>query len=292
MAPHPGGGGLVILPHKSWNVWNEDNKAKVARDEAANAQLIEAKEKCRKKVIQEVRFERLTGKTVTTEEEEQRIEEALDNINISDWIKDESLSEIAQNINNKMQRERMKGSNKKRKHHDMRISEAEKKYKPRKRHKRNDVSIIEDHYNHKSKFEFDPKQYNTDTNNKQNHAPTKDTSSHTKSSHFSLFNDDKSSKKEEKKERTEYQHQFGKKERIKPWYLMTNPREIKRRMLMKSDEIQRSLPRRLKDYNQNTDDLKQKCIETRHFQSVVRYSISGSRGCERRKKERWKRSRW
>merc|ERR1712176_1502812 len=41
----------------------------------------------------------------------------------------------------------------------------------------------------------------------------------------------------------------------KPWYLMTHKRETERRMLMKADEVQRSLPRRLKDYNRNTDEL-------------------------------------
>lgn len=29
-----GGGGLRILPHKSWNVWNRDNIEKVKKDEA------------------------------------------------------------------------------------------------------------------------------------------------------------------------------------------------------------------------------------------------------------------
>ncbi len=28
-----GGGGLRILPHKSWNVWNYDNRERVRRDE-------------------------------------------------------------------------------------------------------------------------------------------------------------------------------------------------------------------------------------------------------------------
>ena len=32
-------------------------------------------------------------------------------------------------------------------------------------------------------------------------------------------------------------------------------------MLMKADEVQRSLPRRLKDYNRNTDELKEKSLK-------------------------------
>ena len=33
----PAGGGLIILPKKSWNVWNRDNVERVERDEAAHA---------------------------------------------------------------------------------------------------------------------------------------------------------------------------------------------------------------------------------------------------------------
>jgi len=36
--------GLVILKHKSWNVWNADNRLKVEEDEAAQAADDEAKE--------------------------------------------------------------------------------------------------------------------------------------------------------------------------------------------------------------------------------------------------------
>merc|ERR1712130_758961 len=44
----------------------------------------------------------------------------------------------------------------------------------------------------------------------------------------------------------------------KAWYLMTSEKEKNRRNLMKADEIQRSLPRRLKEYEVNTDRLREK----------------------------------
>eukprot|EP01084_Bolivina_argentea_P234948 395502_1 len=151
MAPHPGGGGLVILPHKSWNVWNQDNKEKVARDEEANAQLIEAKEKCKKKVLQQIRFERLTGITISEDEQQKRIDYALQHMDIKEFITNKSMQEIAKNMNDKMQREQTEqsesGNTKKRKYKSVNNwSEEQMKYGPRKRHKRNDVSIIEDHY--------------------------------------------------------------------------------------------------------------------------------------------------
>ena len=33
MGKGKGGGGLRILPHKSWHVWNYDNQQKVKKDE-------------------------------------------------------------------------------------------------------------------------------------------------------------------------------------------------------------------------------------------------------------------
>lgn len=41
-----GGGGLRILPHKSWHVWNYDNREKVRRDEA-QAKIDEAEKRSR-----------------------------------------------------------------------------------------------------------------------------------------------------------------------------------------------------------------------------------------------------
>ena len=249
MAPRPGGGGLVILPHKSWNVWNRDNKAKVARDEKAHKQLIEAKQKCRNKVLQQIKFERLNGKNVSKQEEEERIEYALDNMNITDYIKDESMQQIAQNMNDKMERENTeKKRNKKRRHKDD-MTEQDIKYQARKRHKRNDVSIIEDHYNEKSQFQFDPNRYHTNNDKysykDKNKQLMDNNNNNNDNSHFTLFNEedlknennengynhpDRIKAERKKKEMEDYQYKFGRTEiecrdRIKrPWYLMTNQR--------------------------------------------------------------------
>ena len=256
MPPRPGGGGLVILPKKSWNVWNQDNKAKVAKDEAANAQLIEAKEKCRRQTLQQIRFERLNGETITKEEEEGRIQHAVDTMDINDYIEDQSMQEIAKNINDRLQREQEEGDStsnrKKRKHRSMTLTEEEMKFKPRKRHKRNDVTMIEDHYSQKSKFQFDPVQYAGDSNtnrkyrddnghrgNRENHS---NHLNHGERGHFSLFNErdlknkhnrngyanpDKMREERKKKEMEEYQFKLGRTEiesrkLKKPWYLMTH----------------------------------------------------------------------
>ena len=46
-------GRLVILPHKSWNVWNQDNREKVARDERLHREAEAAKAENEKRLIQE-----------------------------------------------------------------------------------------------------------------------------------------------------------------------------------------------------------------------------------------------
>ncbi len=50
-------GRLVILPHKSWNVWNQDNREKVARDERLHREAEEAKAAKDKQLLQEQNLE-------------------------------------------------------------------------------------------------------------------------------------------------------------------------------------------------------------------------------------------
>ena len=57
----PAGGGLIILPKKSWNVWNKDNIARVRRDEAAHAEKLRQQEEQQNKVDAELRLEKLKG---------------------------------------------------------------------------------------------------------------------------------------------------------------------------------------------------------------------------------------
>jgi len=278
----------VILPKKSWNVWNEDNKEKVAKDEAANALLIEAKAKCRRQTLQQIRFERLNGADIGEQEEAERVQHALDTMDITEFIEDQSMQEIARNINAKLLREREGGGSphrgRKRKLRTTNPSEKEMAFKARKRHKRNDVTMIEDHYSERSSFRFDPDRFAEAADSKSTeHRDRPPTDG--ERGHFSLFNardlrnsgnrsgyanPERVHEERRKKEmealravphlkvgRTEIESRRMK----KPWYLMTHRRETERRMLMKADEVQRSLPRRLKDYNRNTDELRAKAVD-------------------------------
>jgi len=308
----------VILPHKSWNVWNADNKDKVARDERAHRQLLEAKEKCKRKTLQEIRYERLNGKVISKEEEEERIEYALHHMDINDYITDTSMREVAQNMNDRMQREEAMeephsnhNHNNRNKKHNLRDNkrkhreldewsrehpQEEQKYEARKRHKRNDISIIEDHYNEKSHFEFDPERYNKRRQQLRDDQRQKDNGeehsglSKSSNSHFSLFTErdlrnrenesgfkhqDVILEKREKKEMEEWSQKLGRTgieardRNTRPWYLMKSQQEMDRRMLMKSDEIQKSLPKRLKDYNRSTDELREKVTKTKDMEDPL-----------------------
>jgi len=73
-----GGGGLVILKHKSWNVWNKNNIDKVKADEAEHEAKEAAVAKKRAQAEAEIRYETLRGNKLTAEEKEARIQAAID----------------------------------------------------------------------------------------------------------------------------------------------------------------------------------------------------------------------
>lgn len=62
-------GRLVILPHKSWNVWNQDNKEKVLRDQRLFNEEIQRKADNEKRQSQEMNLQILQQFATRTEEE-------------------------------------------------------------------------------------------------------------------------------------------------------------------------------------------------------------------------------
>lgn len=54
-------GRLVILRHKSWNVWNQDNQEKVLRDERLNREQLEAESSTKKKKLSDSVYSSLSG---------------------------------------------------------------------------------------------------------------------------------------------------------------------------------------------------------------------------------------
>lgn len=54
-------GRLVILPHKRWNVWNQDNREKVLKDERIHREKVEADNEREKKLLQEHNLQLLRG---------------------------------------------------------------------------------------------------------------------------------------------------------------------------------------------------------------------------------------
>lgn len=59
-------GRLVILRHKSWHVWNQDNQEKVLRDERLAREAEVEKKTEEKQKLQEKNLELLTGEKATT----------------------------------------------------------------------------------------------------------------------------------------------------------------------------------------------------------------------------------
>ncbi len=57
-------GRLVILPHKSWNVWNRDNREKVLKDEREHKEKQDLKSENNKKLLQEQNLDILRNETI------------------------------------------------------------------------------------------------------------------------------------------------------------------------------------------------------------------------------------
>jgi hypothetical protein len=65
-------GRLIILPHKSWNVWNRDNAEKVLRDERLHREQLEQQQKQQRKVHQETLLSKLKTRARNEEEKEEK----------------------------------------------------------------------------------------------------------------------------------------------------------------------------------------------------------------------------
>jgi hypothetical protein len=92
-------GRLVILRHKKWNVWNQDNVEKVLKDERLAREEEEEKLKNEKTRLQEKNFEVLTGKSTVVESADVAVKTHKDseakNVNPKDIP--QKFSELAQN---------------------------------------------------------------------------------------------------------------------------------------------------------------------------------------------------
>ena len=56
-------GRLVILRHKKWNVWNQDNQERVLKDERLHKEKEEKRDKEQKKLLQEQQRQSLLNQT-------------------------------------------------------------------------------------------------------------------------------------------------------------------------------------------------------------------------------------
>lgn len=104
-------GRLVILPHKSWNVWNQDNREKVLRDERKHREEEEAKVAKEKQLLQEQNLELLRSgaevsrlATYTAEEVvvapfrlfEDLERKHFDQLGNAEYLKEKAAKELAQ----------------------------------------------------------------------------------------------------------------------------------------------------------------------------------------------------
>ena len=56
-------GRLVILRHKKWNVWNQDNQERVLKDERLHKEKEEKRDKEQKRLLQEQQRQSLLNQT-------------------------------------------------------------------------------------------------------------------------------------------------------------------------------------------------------------------------------------
>lgn len=72
-----GGGGLRLLPHKSWNVWNSDNVSRVERDEQQHAQQQQHKQQRERLALHTQRINTLRSSTHSPHDSGEQPEEAV-----------------------------------------------------------------------------------------------------------------------------------------------------------------------------------------------------------------------
>lgn len=96
-------GRLIILPHKSWNVWNRDNREKVARDERLHKEEEAANEKERRQKFQEHQFEVLSRLQSDDRTNTVEVANADDDIALSDPHPFRLFGDIEQQIEKRAQ---------------------------------------------------------------------------------------------------------------------------------------------------------------------------------------------